>query len=136
MSGELTRLRVLVTGASGMVGSDLCPTLEANKHEVYATDIDRSNKIAFLDVQNRTDVERTISETKPEIVMHLGAETDVDKCELEPDHAFAVNTLGTQNVALSCQKHGIEMVYVSTIGVFYGDKLDPYVEFDEPNPIN
>src|SRR5467141_433647 len=117
-------MRVLVTGASGMVGSDLYPTLEANEHEVYATDIDKSNKVAFLDVQNRKDVDRIISETKPEIVMHLGAETDVDTCELEPDHAYAVNTLGTQNVALSCQKHDIEMVYVSTIGVFYGDKLD------------
>jgi dTDP-4-dehydrorhamnose reductase len=68
--------------------------------------------------------------------MHLAAETDVDKCELEPDHAYLTNTIGTQNVALMCQKHDIEMVYISTIGVFYGDKPEPYTEFDEPNPIN
>ncbi len=68
--------------------------------------------------------------------MHLAAETDVDKCELEPDQAYLTNTIGTQNVALSCQKRDIIMVYVSTIGVFDGNKPEPYTEFDEPNPIN
>ena len=46
------------------------------------------------------------------------------------------NTLGTQNIAVTCQKNDIQLVYISTIGVFYGDKVEPYTEFDNPNPIN
>ncbi len=67
-------------------------------------------------------MDEIVGKIEPDIVMHLAAETDVDKCEIEPDHAFLTNTIGTQNVALICQKRNIEMVYISTIGVFYGDK--------------
>jgi len=130
-------MKILVTGAAGMLGSALCPILRERGHVVYATDIDSSDGgIEFLDVKSYGQVKEQIEKIEPSIVMHLAAETDVDKCELEPDHAYLTNTIGTQNVALVCQKHGIEMVYISTIGVFYGDKPEPYTEFDEPNPIN
>lgn len=130
-------MRILVTGAAGMLGSTLCPILKEKGHEVYATDVDRSDEgIEYLDVRNHKQVKETIEKIKPDIIMHLAAETDVDKCELEPDHAYLSNTIGTQNVALICQKHDIEVVYISTIGVFDGDKPEPYTEFDEPNPIN
>jgi dTDP-4-dehydrorhamnose reductase len=92
--------------------------------------------IGYLDVREYNKLSDLIEKIKPDIVMHLAAETDVDKCELEPDHAFRTNTIGTQNVALACQKRNITMVYISTIGVFYGDKPTPYTEFDDPNPIN
>lgn len=120
-----------------MLGSSLCPTLKERGHEVYSTDIDTSDVgIEYLDVKSYKQVEQAITKFKPNMLMHLAAETDVDKCELDPDHAFLTNTIGTQNAAIACQKHDIEMVYISTIGVFYGDKPEPYTEFDEPNPIN
>ena len=128
-------MRILVTGSAGMLGSALCPELEKKKHFVFDTDITLEGS-KYLDVRDYQQVRKKVEETKPDIVMHLAAETDVDKCELEPDHAFLTNTIGTQNVALVCQKQKIEMVYISTIGVFYGDKIEPYTEFDEPNPIN
>jgi len=130
-------MRIVVTGAAGMLGSTLCPILRDRGYEVYATDIDVSDEgIEYLDVRNYKQVREIVEKIKPTMVMHLAAETDVDRCELEPDHAYLTNTIGTQNVALVCQKHDIEVVYISTIGVFYGDKPDPYTEFDEPNPIN
>ena len=130
-------MRVLVTGAAGMLGSALCPILKERGHEVYATDIDTSDEdLEYLDVTSCEQINEIIEKIKPDMVMHLAAETDVDKCELEPDHAYLSNTIGTQNVALTCQKDDIEMVYISTIGVFDGNKPEPYTEFDEPNPIN
>jgi len=130
-------MKILVTGAAGMLGSALCPILEKRGYEVYATDVYSSNEgIQCLDVRNHKLVKEVIEKINPDRVMHLAAETDVDKCELEPDHAYLVNTTGTHNVALVCQKHDIEMVYISTIGVFDGNKPEPYIEFDEPNPIN
>ena len=130
-------MKVLVTGADGMLGSALCPTLEKIGYTVIATDLNPSNQGSdCLDVRNYDLVKKMVEEVKPSILLHLAAETDVDRCEIEPDHAFFTNTIGTQNVALVCQKKDIEMVYISTLGVFYGDKPEPYTEFDDPNPIN
>ena len=104
---------------------------------MLATDIaPEEDKIGYLDVRSHRQIEEIIEKTQPQMVMHLAAETDVDRCEIEPDHAFLTNTVGTQNVALVCQRKNIELVYISTIGVFYGDKFEPYTEFDNPNPIN
>jgi dTDP-4-dehydrorhamnose reductase len=130
-------MRVLVTGAAGMLGTALCETLMKRGYKVYATDINTEDEgIEFLDVRSYEQVNEALNKHKFDIVIHLAAETDVDKCELEPDHAYLINTIGTQNVALACQKRDIIMVYISTIGVFDGNKLEPYTEFDEPNPIN
>jgi dTDP-4-dehydrorhamnose reductase len=129
-------MRILITGAAGMLGSALSPELIRKGHIVYDTDLTLPSKNKFLDVRNYQQVKCKVEEVNPDMVMHLAAETDVDKCELEPDHAFLTNTIGTQNVALVCQKKNVEMVYISTIGVFYGDQHDPYTEFDDPNPIN
>jgi len=130
-------MKVLVTGSDGMLGSALCPTLIERSYNVIATDLSPTNKeTKYLDVRNFLNVKDMVEKIKPDIVMHLAAETDVDRCEVEPDHAFMTNTIGTQNVALVCQKFDLNLVYISTLGVFYGDKPEPYTEFDEPNPIN
>jgi dTDP-4-dehydrorhamnose reductase len=130
-------MKILVTGGSGMLGSALYPALLAKNHEVLVTDLAPSQQeIEYLDVRDFGKVKEIVAKVKPNMVMHLAAETDVDKCELEPDIAFLTNTIGTQNVALVCQKQQIKMVYISTLGVFFGDKQDPYTEFDTPNPIN
>jgi dTDP-4-dehydrorhamnose reductase len=130
-------MKILITGAAGMLGSSLCPMLRQRGHDVYATDVSSiDNGIEPLDVRNFEQVKAFVERIKPDMVMHLAAETDVDKCELEPDHAYQTNTIGTQNVALVCQKYDVEIVYISTIGVFDGENHEPYTEFDEPNPIN
>lgn len=131
-------MRILVTGAAGMLGSSLVPTLREEGHEVYPTDINVSDReIEFLDVRGIDKVFEFVNRLRPDLVMHLAAETDVDKCELEIEHAFMTNAIGTQNVALACQKDSIIMVYIiSSVGVFDGKKEEPYIEFDEPNPIN
>ena len=120
-----------------MLGSALSPTLTQRGHKVFATDLSTIDSgIEYLDVKSYNQVEDLVGKIKPDMVMHLAAETDVDKCEIEPEHAFLTNTIGTQNVVLACQKQNIVMVYISTIGVFYGDQVEPYSEFDTPNPIN
>lgn len=130
-------MRILVTGADGMLGSALCPLLRKRRHTVCATDVGVSDEgMEYLDVRDYEKVKEIIESFKPEMIIHLAAETDVDKCELEPDRAYLINTIGTQHITLMCQQYDITMVYISTLGVFDGNKPEPYTEFDEPNPIN
>jgi dTDP-4-dehydrorhamnose reductase len=134
-------LRVLVTGAAGMLGTDVCRAL-AGKHEVFATDI--RGDCDWLDVGNCecldiADTERTvevIGRAKPDLVVHCAAYTDVDGCERDPDKAFRANALGSWNVAAACEQIGSAILHVSTDFVFDGEKKDDYDEFDVPNPIS
>jgi dTDP-4-dehydrorhamnose reductase len=121
-------MRVLVTGAKGMLGTDLCQEWQVQGYEMYATDIQE------MDVREPAQVNRTFADFKPELVLHLAALTDVDGCEREPEQAYRTNTIGTQNMALACQKVNVPLVYISTLSVFDGTKCEPYTEFDTPNP--
>jgi dTDP-4-dehydrorhamnose reductase len=89
-----------------------------------------------LDVREAGSVQQAVTATKAEIVIHLAAETDLEICEADAVHALRTNTLGTENVALACRNLGATMVYVSTAGVFDGEKKEPYTELDVPRPIN
>lgn len=130
-------MRVLVTGANGMLGNALRPLLSKEGYEVWATDINLNDtKIDFLDMRDFDNLSRYVNKVKPDMIFHLAAETDVDKCEVDPHHAYLTNTKGTENIALVCQKLDIPMIYISTCGVFDGKKSEAYNESDEPNPIS
>ena len=77
-----------------------------------------------------------IERDRPDLVIHLAAVTDVDRCQTDPALAYQVNAYGTENIAIACQKTDVPMVYVSTAEVFDGKKKTPYNEYDEPNPVN
>jgi dTDP-4-dehydrorhamnose reductase len=89
-----------------------------------------------LDVTRADDVRRAIHTAAPDLVLHLAAATDVDRCEKEPEWARRSNALGTENVARACEGTGAVLVYVSTGAVFSGEKAEPYVESDQPAPVN
>ncbi len=110
-------MKILVTGAKGLLGTDLVPILRASAHEVLATDIEE------LDITNMDQVMALISAEKPEVVINCAAYTQVDKAEEEKDKAFAVNWLGVQNLALACAFHQISLCHFSTDYVFNGEKI-------------
>lgn len=128
----MSRRRIVVTGAAGMVGSYV-PTVFTDDELVLTG---RQGAEVVLDVRDPEAVRRVIGQARPEVVLHLAAATDVDRCEQDPDWAYHCNALGTQNVATACLESGAQLVYLSTAGVFWGDKPDPYTEFDVPRPAN
>jgi dTDP-4-dehydrorhamnose reductase len=119
-------LRVLVTGAGGMVGREVVEVLQP--HEVIALDH------AALDVGDRDAVLGAIGGAHPDAIVHCAAMTAVDACESEPDKAFLVNALGVRFVMEGARRAGAYMVTLSTDYVFDGSQSEPYHEWDTPNP--
>jgi dTDP-4-dehydrorhamnose reductase len=99
-------------------------------HEVLGTDIDT------MPVDDRDSVQHVFRAFAPELVLHAGALTAVDACESEIDLAYAVNALGTRNIAEAAMAVGAHMLYVSTDYVFDGTSPRPYLEWDRPNPVS
>ncbi len=123
---------MLVTGAGGMVGSYVREAF--TDYDMVSTDIVEG--FGPMDIRDPAATKKAVEMTRPDVVLHLAAATDVDRCEQDPDWAFHTNAVGTQNIALACQALDVVLVYISTAGVFWGDKADPYTEFDVPNPAN
>ena len=124
-----SRRRVLVTGASGMLGSDLVFLLTAARYDVLA------RPRAELDISDPGQVSRTLRELRPDVVVNCAAFTKVDDCETDP-RAFAVNGEGVANLADACGHVGAQLVQISTDFVFDGTKLEPYREEDPVNPLS
>lgn len=122
-------MKLLITGASGRLGSALQKRLE-REHEVIGTDIDT------LDVRDFAAVRARMTDENPSFVVHAGAWTDVDGCAEDPDRALQINGYGTQNVAVAAAQVGAPILYVSTNEVFDGQAGRSYREYDRPNPIN
>lgn len=114
--------KVLTTGADGMVGGYVNFGIRTNHRS--------------LDVTDLKEVLKVCDKYKPEVILHLAAETDVDLCERNPEYAYLINCLGTYNMAVAAKELGAKLVYISTSGVFDGVKQGPYTEEDEPNPKN
>lgn len=123
-------MKVLVTGANGMLGQDLCPILEKNNFDVVKTDIDN------LDITNSEMVNEVLSKENPDIVIHCAAYTNVDKAEEDINTARLINSTGTENLAKACAKLDCTMVYVSTDYVFEGNGNKPYLPEDSTSPLN
>lgn len=119
-------MRVVVTGAGGQLGRDVVGAF--SDHDVFGLDH------AALDVSDRDAVLGAILTLQPDAVVHAAAWTAVDACEADPEKAFAVNASGTRNVMEACRRSGAHLVHISTDYVFDGASLEPYREWDAPNP--
>ena len=75
-------MKALVTGAKGMLGTDLCRELRAQGYQVFASDLQE------MDVRDPRRVNCVFGDTSPDLVFHLAALTDVDGCEREPDETY------------------------------------------------
>ena len=132
-------MRILVTGSNGMLGSDLVRELVSD-YDVCGLGR-RPNPCQPIqyfqaDLASRSAVLKAISSSKPAIIVHAAAYTDVDGCELNPYQAFLVNVGGTQSVAEASDEVGATLFFISSDYVFDGTKPAPYEEEDQPNPLS
>jgi dTDP-4-dehydrorhamnose reductase len=123
-------MKLLVTGAAGMLGRDVMLAAGNAGHDVVGFGR------AELDITDPAVLERKLGLERPDVVINCAAWTDVDGAEEAEEAAFAVNGSGAGNVAAAAAAVGATVVHVSTDYVFDGAKGAPYVESDQPAPLS
>jgi dTDP-4-dehydrorhamnose reductase len=122
-------VRVLVTGARGQVGSELCLSCPDGV-DLAATSRDE------LDIRNESAVIETVQDTRPTVVINAAAYTAVDRAEADHESAFAVNTTGPRYLARAAETVGARLIHLSTDFVFDGRQSRPYRPGDSPGPLS
>lgn len=121
-------MRIVITGHKGQLGRQLLSAFASA--EVMGVDVPEHDITAYPAIAD------AIASFRPDLVVHAAAYTNVDGCAREPDLAYRINGLGTQNVALACRRCHAAMVYVSTNEVFDGQATAPYLETDRTGAVN
>jgi dTDP-4-dehydrorhamnose reductase len=113
--------KVLVTGANGMLGSNI---LKFMSHDVVGY------SHSEMDITDYNAVRNILQSEKPDIIIHTAAFTNVEACETEIDKAYLINTIGTQNLVNYALEHDVLFIYISSTGVYGKQKDNAYIEFD------
>lgn len=121
--------RRLVTGAKGMLGTDLCRLLAAQGQDFVAADL------AEFDLTDPVATSAFVRECAPTTILNCAAYTAVDQAETDRELAFRVNRDGARNLAVAAAEVGASMLHISTDYIFDGSKQGAYLEDDPPHPL-
>ncbi|MCD6535661.1 MAG: dTDP-4-dehydrorhamnose reductase [Thaumarchaeota archaeon] len=124
-------LRVLVTGAAGLLGSDVSKVFKKRGYEVI--EIKDENDLDLRDADLTVDY---ISRCDPEVVIHCAGTHDIDFVETHPEQAYENIVSSTRNIVEACKELGCVLLYPGSDYIFDGEKSSPYKEADEPRPVN
>lgn len=135
-------MKILVTGANGLLGYKLVQLL-SSKAEITTIATGRKkinglpNNVQYfeLDVTDYSQTLDVLNKTKPDVVIHTAAMTQVDQCETEQELCWKANVTGVENVIEACEKNNIHLVHVSTDFIFDGTH-GPLDEMATPKPVN
>ncbi len=121
-------MKIMVTGAAGLVGRAVVKHCTAMGEDVAAFD-HRALEISAAD-----SVNLTLARERPDALINCAAWTDVDGCELDPERARQMNARGPELLAMACRHVGAQLITISTDYVFDGEKAGFYTQRDQPNP--
>jgi len=122
-------MKILLTGANGQLGHEIAEQGKSLSFDILSTDLQD------LDITNKNQVQHTFDAFHPALVINAAAYTNVDRAEIEPKTAFAINAEGPDILANACMKADIPMIHISTDYVFNGKKKTPYLETDPVSPL-
>jgi dTDP-4-dehydrorhamnose reductase len=130
------RQRLLIIGATGFVGSRWAHRAQQHFDVIKGarSAADSDNSVA-IDIADAASVARAFDRARPDLVTHLAALSDIDRCEREPELAERINYQGALHVAEECARRGARLLYTSTDAVFDGSR-GMYHEHDAPTPPN
>lgn len=122
--------KILLTGCNGQLGRALQTEYKAEDAMLICTDVKE------LDISDHAQVMQYVRKLEPDVIINCAAYTAVDACEKEWDLAYRINAIGARNLAIASREAGAKLVHISTDYVFAGNAAQPYMEFDEPQPVN
>jgi len=126
--------KILMTGCGGMLGEAFYHHFK-EKFNIYCSDIDLNEEwLNFLDFRDYEKYFQIVKSFSPDYIFHLGAHTDLEYCEKNPDDTYLTNYFSVENATIIANKFDIPLVFISTAGVFDGKK-DVYDDWDIPNPL-
>ena len=123
-----TRMKVMLIGAGGQLGTDLVRFLPSETTVPLAH--------AEIEITNPQSVQLAFERHQPDVVINTAAFHRVDDCENQIERAFRVNALAVRGLAQACRQSGAALVHFSTDYVFAGEKSEPYAETDRPGPLS
>jgi dTDP-4-dehydrorhamnose reductase len=135
-------MRILVTGANGLLGQKLCSLLMRDPEisliasaRKPLTHLPPGAEFRLMDITNEQSVHTVISEVKPDILIHTAAITQVDQCEQQKELCWATNVTAVSTLISACQQQNAHFIYISTDFVFNGAH-GPLDENEKPAPVN
>lgn len=139
----MEKMKILVTGANGLLGQTIVKQLLEKDYKVIATGrgndrIDISTKDYLyrdLEITDGPSIEQFILEQRPQLIVHAAAMTQVDQCELNKQDCYNINVTATRFIIDAAKAIGSRFIFVSTDFVFDGIG-GPYSENDECGPVN
>jgi len=131
-------MKILISGASGLLGSKIAELAEEEGNQVFSGYFSQEpifGQPIRLDLKNKQSISETITDIKPDTIIHSAALTNVDECEKNKKLAEEINVVGTKSIAEAAKKNNAYLSYISTDYVFDGLK-GMYKEEDKTNPVN
>lgn len=141
LSGKCDRMKILITGSNGFLGSNLVRFFSAKKeYEVYGTSQHPSyfpelGNFVMGDLLDEAFVNKLFSEIKPDLVINTVSLANVDLCEEDPKLAYELTVRTAKNIAQAARSCGSRLIYISTDHLFKGNR-SMYSEDDKPAPVN
>ncbi|MGR3294295.1 MAG: SDR family oxidoreductase [Candidatus Scalindua sp.] len=127
--------KILITGCGGMLGKAVYEQF-TSYCQVLATDIDLNEPwLEYGDVIDFQKISKKAFKFEPDLIINLAALTDLEYCEKNPEITWKTNALGAENMALISKRLDATHIYISTAGIFDGQK-EYYNDFDQPNPMS
>jgi dTDP-4-dehydrorhamnose reductase len=126
--------KIYIAGCGGMLGEAFYAQFK-DDYEIKCTDKDINEFwLSYLDFRDFAAYKKDVEEFQPDYLFHLGAYTDLEFCEMNADDTYNTNTLAVENAVYIANSLDIPMLYISTAGIFDGNK-DLYDDWDVPNPL-
>lgn len=126
--------KIYIAGCGGMLGEAFYTEFK-DKYEIKCTDKDvNAPWLSYLDFRDFEAYKKDVEEFRPDYLFHLGAYTDLEWCEQNADETYLTNTLCVENAVYIANALDIPMLYISTAGIFDGNK-PLYDDWDQPNPL-
>lgn len=140
---DSSKRRFLITGSNGLLGQKLVELLVRDASIQTIATARGENRLPFkdaydyfsMDITNPEEIEKVIAATRPAVIIHTAAMTNVDQCELEKEDCWKQNVNAVEFLVSACEKYNVFLVHVSTDFIFDG-KAGPYTEDAEPNPVS